>query len=481
MNFVGQLPPDVALLECRSVFFVGIKGVGMTALAVLLAQAGVHVSGADTSESFVTDEQLASAGITVQSFENASLGEAQIVVYSGAHKGFAQPLVVEARSRGLVCLTHAQAIGLLSKEKETIGVCGVGGKSTTSALVAHILQTAQRKPSYAVGVGTVPNLGNSGHWQPDTTDFVVEADEYVADPLHDVTPRFLYLRPTHVIATSLRFDHPDVYASLDDTRNAFHSFFSLLPENGFLVLNGDDSELLACADSIQGQVIRVGESDDNDVQITFIPPSNGVSGVELHAPGFLCDGWRLEMSIPGKHNLRNAAFAATLCSMIGVRKEEILTAISTFLSTPRRFEFKGKNNEGARYYDDYAHHPHELQAVSEAMAEWFGSSNLVLAFQPHTYSRTKALLGEFATALAQFPGEVILLPIFASARESYDPTVTSELLLERIHALGGKARLAKTPVELVEYFRELPENTVAMTAGAGDIYKVYDALNLSLT
>lgn len=481
MNFIGELPRGIKLLESGPVYFVGIKGVGMTALAVLLSQAGVSVSGADTEESFVTDAQLHEAGIEVQSFANAQLSDAKIVVYSGAHKGFSQPLVVEARSRGLVCLTHAQAVGLLSAEKETIGVCGVGGKSTTSALLAHILQVAGRHPSYAVGVGTVPNLGNSGHWQNDTTEFVVEADEYVADPLHDITPRFLYLRPTHAIATSLRFDHPDVYRSFQDTKNAFRSFFSLMPESGFLVLNGEDQELVDCSAGIDAQVIRVGAGQENDVRLTFIAPRNGRGSVRLEAPGLACDGWELTMSIPGEHNLRDAAFAAVLCSMLGVQKDAVLDAVSRFLSTPRRFEYRGVNEQGARFYDDYAHHPHELQAVSEALSQWFDISSLVLAFQPHTFSRTKALLSEFAHVLATFPGEVIILPIFASARESDDPMVSSELLVEGILARGGQARLAKTPAELVEYFRALPKNTVAMTAGAGDIYKVYDDLNLSLT
>jgi UDP-N-acetylmuramate--alanine ligase len=481
MNFTGELPRDVLLLSDGSVYFVGIKGVGMTALAVLLAQAGVKVSGADTTESFVTDAQLAAVGIEVQPFENAALGDAKIVVYSGAHKGFSQPLVVEARSRGLVCLTHAQAIGLLSQEKETIGVCGVGGKSTVSALLSHILSEAGRSPSYAVGVGTIPNLGSSGRWQSETSEFVVEADEYVADPLHDITPRFLYLRPTHAIATSLRFDHPDVYQSLQDTKQAFRSFFSLLPEVGFLVLNGDDSGLLESAVELPAQVITVGENEGNDVRITFLPPRSGKGGVQLLAPGLECNGWELNMSIPGEHNLRNAAFAAVLCSVLGVEEEVVVRAVSTFLSTPRRFEYRGKNSQGAQFYDDYAHHPHELKAVSEALTSWFAPSNLVLAFQPHTYSRTKALQSEFVDVLAEFPGEVILLPIFASARESDDPSVNSQQLVEEILAKGGKARLAKTPAELVEYFQALPNNTVAMTAGAGDIYKVYDTLDLSLT
>lgn len=481
MNFLGELPSGVKLLESGRVYFVGIKGVGMTALAVLLAQAGVPVAGADTTESFVTDAQLIAAGIEVQSFEIAQLGDAKIVVYSGAHKGFSQPLVVEARARGLVCLTHAQAVGLLSQEKETIGVCGVGGKSTTSALMAHILQTAGQKPSYAVGVGTVPNLGGSGHWQPDTRSFVVEADEYVADPLHDVTPRFLYLRPTHAIATSLRFDHPDVYTSLEDTKKAFSSFFSLLPESGFLVINGDDEGLLDCCADANAQVVTVGEGSDNDVILSFMAPENGLGKVQLSAPGFPCDGWELEMSIPGQHNLRNGAFAAVLSSLLGVEKSAVLSANASFLSTPRRFEYRGENAHGAKFYDDYAHHPHELVAVSEALDQWFGQLQKVLVFQPHTYSRTKALLESFADAMAAFSGEVILMPIFASARESDDPTVSSEQLVREIIARGGKARFIQTPEELVEYFRDLPGKTIALTAGAGDIYKVYDKLDLSIT
>lgn len=478
MNFIGELPAGIQLLQLDSVYFVGIRGVGMAALAVLLKEAGVKVAGADLDESFVTDQVLAQANIFVQSFDQADLGDAQAVVYSGAHKGESHPLVQLAQQRGLTCLTHAQALGLLTQERETIAVCGVGGKSTTSAFLATLFDRAGSHPSYAVGVGTIPNLGRSGHWSTVGNLFIVEADEYVADPQHDITPRFLYLRPSHVIATSLRFDHPDVYKSLADTQEAFRSFFALIPEDGWLVVDGDDVQLAECLPQKE-KILRVGEGEQNNVRLRFLPVVNGEGSVQLIAPGLPCDGWVLQLQLPGRHNLRNAAFGAALASVLGIHKEDAASAAHAFLSTPRRFEFKGKNRQGARFFDDYAHHPHELQAVSAALMEWYEGQTLVMAFQPHTFSRTKALFEEFVTGLAQFPGEVILLPIFASAREAFDPLIRSENIQEALLLQGKQSRVLANQEELAQYFAQLPENTIAITTGAGDIYKVYDELVLT--
>ncbi len=477
MKFSGELPQDVDLLSGGAVYFVGIKGVGMAALALLLSRAGIPVHGADTQESFVTDAQLSQAGILVEPFDKAHLGDSQVVVYSGAHRGEAHPLVQQAKVNNIPCLTHAQAIGLLTQQKETIGVCGVGGKSTTSALVATILDAAGKQPSYAVGVGSIPNLGQSGNWNSGSSLFVLEADEYVADPLHDITPRFLYLRPKHIIATSVRFDHPDVYGTFEDTKQAFRSFFSLVPPEGYLVLNGDDQELVACAQDTGAHIITVGEDPQNDITLQFFPPIDGSAAVVLRTKKLPWEDWTLELEIPGQHNLRNAAYAAVLCRLLGTDPQAIQKAVMGFLSTPRRFEFRGENVQGARFFDDYAHHPHELQAVSNAMSEWFPQQDKVLVFQPHTYSRTRELLGEFAEVLSKFPGKVILLPIFASAREQDDASISSAVLASLVEELGHPVLLVKNLHDLSEYLQTIGPNTVALTAGAGDVYKVYDHLS----
>lgn len=473
MNFEAHLPENFSLLAQPSVYFVGIKGVGMASLAVLLTQAGVNVLGADTEESFVTDELLQEVGIVPEVFSEAFIPETvSCVVYSGAHKGSANPLVQEAVSRGLTVFSQAQALGLLSREKETLAVCGVGGKSTTSAVLASILDRAGWRPSFSVGVGNIPNLGSSGRWSGGQY-FCVEADEYVADPLADLTPRFLYLSPTHIICTSLSYDHPDVYASEEDTRQAFLTFMRQRPEHGWLIYNGDNAALRAAASHLP-RSISVGEHPENDVQLINFQVKNGIGSVELHATGKSVHALRLASTVPGRHNLRNMAYAAVLASELGVASEDILHGIAGFQSTPRRFTFIGTTRGGAQCFDDYAHHPQEILAIIETLKEWFPEKTPVIAFQPHTFSRTKALFSEFVAALSQAKGPVLILPIFASAREAVDSSVSSHQVVQALERAGRPTALIAGVSQLGETIEQFDARHIVITLGAGDIYKAYE-------
>lgn len=472
------MPENLSLLSLPSVYFVGIKGVGMTSLAVLLAQAGVSVEGADTEETFVTDEQLAQAGITPEVFSQAQVpAVAGCVIYSGAHRGIAHPLVQSAIQQGIPVLSHAQALGLLTREKSTVGVCGVGGKSTTTSLLAWIFERAGLRPSFSVGVGTVPNLGCSGRWSGGE-QFFIEADEYVADPIADVTPRFLYTQPHDIICTSLSFDHPDVYESVEDTYTAFSTFFAKRPSDGWLVYNGDDDQLSELVKPLF-QKVSVGEGDHNDVQLREFRVEDGVGCVTLHAPGFVLDDVRLASIVPGMHNLRNAAYAAVLASLLGVDTEMILHAVLGFRSTPRRFEYKGTTFPGLLCYDDYAHHPREIAAIAQTLRAWFPEKTPVVAFQPHTFSRTKALFSEFCDALESVGGPIFLLPIFASAREAHDPHVSSQLLENELEKRGVPAAVVPDLKILARELSKYDERFVFITLGAGDIYKGYEYVDFA--
>lgn len=479
MNLQPELP-ELDLLSQKEVYLVGIKGVGMTALAVLLAEAGVSVLGADVAESFVTDALLRQRGIEVQEFSVAQVpSETSVVVYSGAHQGNRQRLVQEAVMNGIPCLNLAEATGLISQQRETVAVCGVGGKSTTSALLSWILERAGMQPSFAVGVGTIPNLGTSARWQSEGQHFVVEADEYVADPqlpAEEQTPRFLLLSPRHVICTSLSFDHPDVYGSFVDTQAAFRAFFAKVPTGGVLVANGDIPELRSLAEELSAthQVILVGEGEENQVRLQNLRVENGLGLAELEMPNQTVS---LSLPVPGFHNLKNAAYAATMALALGVSLPDIQVAVQEFRSTTRRFEFLGTTGEGLACYDDYAHHPRELQAIAETLRSWFAQDSIAVAFQPHTYSRTKALFPDFVDALLQMPGELILLPIFSSAREQADDTISSDMLADELQKRGKAVRSLQSQAELLEYLQQFEQTgNVFVTLGAGDIYKVYEHL-----
>jgi len=484
MNLQPELP-ELDLLSQKLVYFVGIKGVGMTALAILLDDAGVEVMGADVAESFVTDPLLQSRGIEVQDFVGARFPEeTSVVVYSGAHKGSQQRLVQQAKELGLPCLNLAQATGLVSQQKETIAVCGVGGKSTTSALLSWILEKAGMQPSFAVGVGTIPNLGSSARWQPEGKHFVVEADEYVADPQlapAELTPRFLALSPAHIICTSLTFDHPDVYKNFVDTQAAFRALFSKLPTGGVMVLNGDIPELRELANEFSEthQVIFVGEQEENQVRVRNLRVENGLGLAELETPE---ETFSLTLPIPGFHNLKNAAYATVMALSLGVSVNDIQAAVQEFRSTTRRFEFLGTTSRGLNCYDDYAHHPRELVAIAETLQTWFAQDKVAVAFQPHTYSRTKALFSEFVEALLQMPGEFLLLPIFSSAREQEDSTISSDLLAAELQKRGKAVRSLQNQAELLEYLQQFEQTgNVFITLGAGDIYTVYEHLTFRTT
>lgn len=495
MNLSPQLPA-VDLFSTRFVYFVGIKGVGMTALAVLLADAGIRVQGADVAEEFVTDEQLHTRSIQVDDFASAVLpADVEAVVYSGAHQGRNHPLVQEALQRGLPCLNLAEAVGRVSQKKQTIAVCGVGGKSTTSALLSWILEYAGLSPSFAVGVGGIPNLGTTARWQSAGTHLVIEADEYVADPQvakQEQVPRFLYLFPSHSLCTSLTYDHPDVYASFAETQAAFRALFAKIPPGGNLVVNGDDAGLLALAGEFPAlHVLSVGSSEHNTIRLQDFRVENGNGVVLVHGQN---ESFEIMLSVPGFHNLRNAAYAAVFARQLGVEVQTIQEAIAQFRSTARRFELVGVTPEGLRCYDDYAHHPRELTAIAETLTAWFPDERVAVAFQPHTYSRTKALFADFVEALAKMPGEVLLLPIFSSAREGLDPSISSEQLAQALVSRGKSALALQNQAELLEYIQRLarsedqdadqpiaqPRN-VFITLGAGDIYKVYEQLTFRPT
>lgn len=462
-----------ALLRSRRVFLVGIRGVGMAALAGLLHDAGITVVGADVEESFVTDTVLRELGVTIQPLTAPVPNGVDVVIYSGAHGGSNNPLVRAAGAQGIPTLSLAQAVGVLSREKETLGVAGVGGKSSTTALLTWIWECARRRPSFAVGVGQVPNLGLSGRWVPDSTHFVVEADEYVADPSEDQTPRFLYLTLHDVVVTSLRYDHPDVYASFEDTQLVFGELLRQVATDGVIVLNGDDPALVALAASVApgARVITVGMAAASEVQLAFSRAGSGMQ-VDLHFPGG--ETWSLTSALIGEHNARNIAYATTLARAKGIDQASIMEAVASFRTLPRRLEWRGETLRGAWCFDDYAHHPHEIRAICETLRAWFPERRLHLAFQPHTFSRTKALFTEFFTAMKNTQGTWWLLPIFASAREAYDPTITTDALVDALHQAGVNAHLVPTLPALAEKIASLQADDLVVTLGAGDIYHVYE-------
>jgi UDP-N-acetylmuramate--alanine ligase len=465
-----------------AVYLVGVKGVGMTALALILQQLGCAVRGADVvNETFVTDDLLGQHNIVVESFAEAHLTTVAqprlaAVIYSGAHQGSHHALVQAATAMGVVVMSLAQAVGCLSRQKDTIAVAGVGGKSSTTAMLSLILRQAKMDPAFAIGAGGVTNLYTSGYWSASGRFFVVEADEYVADPVEDATPRFLYLHPRHAIVTSLVHDHPDFYPTINDTKNAFSALLQSLTADSVLVYNGDDGNLRTLVGQLPmvGRSWAVGQHANNEVVIGNIQVDEGS---EFTLTSQLWGKQTLTIALPGYHHIADAAYAAVMAAALGVDWTIIAKALASYQSIARRFQRMGETAKGALCFDDYAHHPREIAAIIETLKTWYPNRRKVIAFQPHTFSRTKVLLTDFAQQLADPAlAQVYLLPIFASAREQDDASVSSAVLAEAIPS--PHVTTLSSLDELAQQVMTLDSHTVFITLGAGDIYKVYDRIRL---
>ncbi len=418
------------LSSYHHIHLVGIKGVAMASLAQCLDDIGsIKITGSDVAEDFVTADVLTARGFEISiGFDASHIDtDVNLVIYTGAHNGKQNVEVLKAAELGIPVLSHAEALGKLMEGKKAISVCGTGGKSTTSAMIAWILEYAGKKPSYAIGVGNVPNLGCTGKYVADSEWFVAEADEYAVDPTSDHRPRFIYQQPEVIVLTNMRYDHPDIYPDFASMQKVFADFFATLPANG--------------------ELIRADELAE------FAP---------------------YKLLIPGRHNQLNAEVAMRAARHCGVAESVSREALAKFTSTMRRFEYKGQLGE-VDLYDDYAHTPDEIRATIQALREWRPGKRVVVAFQPHTYSRTKALFDGFAVELSK-ADNVILLDIFASAREVADPTISSTLLAE---ALTISHSQVSTSSELAALLPEiLKPGDVFITMGAGDIYTLYEKIHL---
>ena len=454
--------------EIQRIHFVGIKGVAMAALAVWAKEAGYRVSGSDIPEKFPSDDVLKQANITVlEGFDASHIKKTKpdLVIFTGAHEGKENIEVKKAVSIGIPVLPHGKALGEVMAGKRQISVAGSHGKTTTTAMIATIIASVGLDPSYAAGCGEVFGLGLPGHngageW------FVAEADEYVTDPHHDPTPRFLWQMPEVLVVTNIDFDHPDVYASLQDVQRAFLKLG--MQERGLCitVVNADDpasKPLLAT----RGDVVTYGFTPKADVCITHVGTGLERTFFVLASRGSAIGEFSLK--VPGKHNVANAAAAAAACRAIGISWEDIRQGLLTFNGTKRRFEKIGEIH-GVKIYDDYAHHPREIAATLAAARPWFAGQRIIAVFQPHTYSRTKALFDDFAKSFRD-ADIVAIADIYASAREHEVLGVSSQKLVGEISKHQPHVVYTRDyDGTLIFLKKTLKEHDVVMFIGAGDIF-----------
>jgi len=445
----------------KSIYFMGIKGVGMTPLAIIAKEAGITVSGSDVAEEFITDAVLKKAGITPKiGFKSGNVGDVDLVVTTGAHEGFNNVEILEAKRKGITVVTQGEAVGIFmnggifGRKLTGISVTGTHGKTTTAAMIATLLKVNNFDPSYLIGTANAISLGAPGHYGKGDY-FVAEADEYMTEPNYDKTIKHMWQHPKIAVITSIEFDHPDVYISLDDTREKFLAFAKQLPEDGVLVAYGDDPQIKKMLNDFEGRKITYGISENNDFMV-----ADTLKNINL--------------AVFGDHNLLNATAAFIVGQEIGLSKEQIGKGLSQFKGSKRRAEFIGTLSSGALVFDDYAHHPTEIQKALLAFRKKFSSSKIVCVFQPHTYSRTKSLFKEFSNSFKDID-EVILTNIFSSAREKPDPSVSMRDLASKI---GKKALFIPELSDVLKYInnQNYGKDVILITMGAGNVYKINSGL-----
>ena len=467
--------------KVKSIHFVGIKGVGMAPLAIISKEAGVKVTGSDIEEEFITDEGLRRAGIMpIIGFDASHVEKPDLVIASGAHGGMDNVEVKAAKQKGIKVLMQGQAVGefmegaVLGKSFEGISVAGAHGKTTTTAMIATVLKEAGVDPSYVIGTGDIPSLGSPGHFGRGKY-FVAEADEYITDPASDKTVKFLWQHPKIAVFTNIEFDHPDVYEGIDDVRSAFIKFANSLQGDSLLVANGDDTEILRILERHEGKAVTYGLSPRNDYFAKRINISGermffwvSAKGVELG---------EFSLNVTGEYNAVNALAAIIVATELGISIDKIKAGLSKYTGSKRRSELIGKLSSGALAYDDYAHHPTEIKKTLQAFRKTFPKSKIVCIFQPHTYSRTKSLLPEFKTSFTD-ANTVILTDIYASLREEADASVSSKLLATEIAKNHRDVVFLSKLLDVVEYLsqKQYDRNTVVISMGAGDVYKIWTNL-----
>lgn len=435
----------------KRVHLIGIGGVSMRPLGLVLQGMGVIVTGSDMNASVSTDELIAK-GIHVAIGHRAEniQGADCIIRTAAVHND--NPEIAGARALGIPVFERAQAWGVIMRAyKNAICVAGTHGKTTTTSMLAHILMAAQMDPTVMIG-GYLPLL-HAGHRVGNGDTILLESCEYCDS--------FLNFYPTLAVILNVEADHLDYFKDLADVEKSFRTFAEL--STGGVIANGDDENTMSTLKGLDMVTFGVGE--ENRVRAV------SVSDDWRHF-NVVCDGeayCHLDLPVFGHHNMLNALAAAAAAWFMGIDGKAVEDGLATFHGAGRRMEFKG-NFHGADVYDDYAHHPGELAATIEAVRA-MGYRRMILAFQPHTYTRTKALFHEFVEQLKK-PDVVILAEIYA-ARERNTIGISSKDLLSEIP--GGI--YCETLPEVTEQLRRLAQpGDVILTVGAGDIYRAGEAL-----
>lgn len=445
-----------------SVFFVGIGGINMSSLAHITRLRGMRVGGSDRTPSALT-ERLAGEGIEIYYEHSAANIEGyDLLVYTVAISED-NPEYVAARQRGIPCISRSDYMGyLMTGYEKRIGISGMHGKSTCTSMCAQTLINAETDPTVLSGAEL--SSMNGAYRVGGDEFFLFEACEYMDS--------FLDFNPTVSVILNIEMDHVDYFESMDHILRSFHRFAELSGEDGMCVANIDSKNVREALEGYRGITVWFGISDKADFRAVNIDRKRGCYSFDIVAYGDrFCS---VELRVGGYHNIFNSLACAAALAVSGVSAEDIKRGLESFAGAKRRMEYKGELN-GARVYDDYGHHPTEVRVTLAGARDMIeDGGRLFCVFQSHTYSRTAALLGDFASAL-ELADRVVITDIYA-ARETDTMGITPELFAE---CIGDKAVACHGFHKAAEVLRkELREGDIAIVMGAGDVWHTFEYLDL---
>lgn len=437
------------------VHFIGIGGAGMSAIARILLDRGIQVSGSDAKDSIVI-ASLRAMGATVEIGHHVTnILSAKTVVTSTAIKN-SNPELKAAMQSGIPVLSRAESLSELMKGYRSVAVAGTHGKTTTTSMLAVAIQECGVDPSFAIG-GT-PNDSNSNSHHGNGDIFIAEADESDSS--------FLVYNPIGAIITNVEIDHVDHFSSKEQLHQTFIEFIKSTKE--FLIICIDDdgaNEIAKAANELNLKVITYGESENAQVRISHVSTSATGSFFRITWQGVVLG--ELSLNIPGRHNVLNATAALAAGIALELNPNQLISGLSKFTGVRRRFELKG-NVKNIRVFDDYAHHPTEVSATIATARDVVAGGKIIVIFQPHRYSRTLAFAEGFADSLS-VADQVILLDIYGAGEGSI-PGASSSVIAEKIRALGTKVDFEPSILSAIELaITGATPNDLIITMGAGDV------------
>ncbi len=450
----------IDLSKYKKVHCIGIGGIGLSAVAEVFMSRGYEVSGSDMRESDITEKLMGQGAHIFLGHRAKNVEDVDLVVYTVA-VGDDNPELALARELGIPTITRAQALGALMEEyRNSIAVSGTHGKTTTTSMISLILKNAGREPTILVG-GNLEEIGGNC--------FVGKADYFVTEAC-EYRDSFLELRPNVEIILNIDSDHLDYFKDVEHIARSFEKFARLVPDNGVVVAYDANPFVSSVIEGLPNAV-TFGLSETSDYYASGI--SFDVEGMPKfdvnHKGKKIC---AINMSVPGEHNILNALAAFACAHIMGIDPEDIVKTLEAYKGIHRRFDILGRTSTGLKIVDDYAHHPTEIKATLSAVKN-MKHRRLWCLFQPHTYTRTMALMDDFADAF-DMADEVVLAEIYA-AREKNIYKISSKTLMKKIleHNPHKKICFFDKFEDIAAYvYQNASAGDLVLTMGAGDIYKV---------